>query len=157
MEVHLVPAGKSDAASLIKLQEDAFRRLYDIYRDEASPYLKGIPEYMRWLDMSGVSYFKIVADSVLCGGIAYFRRDGGAYYLARVYIHPDFQGRGIAAAAIRLCEEKFPDARRYTLDFPDDQPANRRCYEKAGYADTGERRFINERLTLAIYEKFTAE
>ena len=30
--------------------EKAFKRLYDIYKDERSPYLKGIEEFFRWLN-----------------------------------------------------------------------------------------------------------
>jgi len=153
MNIELVPAGKEDAQELIAIQEAAFKRLYDIYRDERSPYLKGIPEYMKWMDMHGVSYFKIYADDVLCGGAAYYKRAEGEYYLARLYIHPEFQGRGIATAAIGQCEKMFTDAKHYTVDFPIDRIANRRCYEKAGYHDTGNRKIINDRLTLAIYEK----
>ena len=64
----------------------------------------------------------------------------GAYYLARIYILPEMQGKGIASTAILLCEATVHNAHLWTLDFPVDEKANRRCYEKAGYKDTGERR-----------------
>jgi len=153
MYVTLVPVSENDAHELINIQEASFKRLYDIYQDERSPYLKGIPEYMKWLDMQGVSYFKIYSNNVLCGGIAYYKRSEGEYYLARVYVHPDYQCQGIAVIAISQCEKIFTDAKRYTLDFPIDQIANKMCYEKAGYHDTGDREIINDKLTLAIYEK----
>jgi len=40
------------------------------------------------------------------------------------------------------------------LDYPVDETANRRCYEKAGYTDTGERRDQSGgAITLAYMEK----
>ena len=44
----------------------------------------------------------------------------GEYYLGRIYIHPEYQNRGIARDAILLCEKEFPDARCYYVDFPED-------------------------------------
>lgn len=153
IKVHIEPAGTEDIPALLSIQKDAFRRLYEIYRDENSPYLKNEDQMRSWMDNPAITYRKIFADGELCGGIAYFRRSPGDYYLARVYIHPDFQRKGIAAEAIRQCELLFSDAVKFSLDFPIDQPANRMCYEKAGYKDTGKRIVINEKLTLAVYEK----
>ena len=40
------------------------------------------------------------------------------------------------------------------MDFPIDQIANRRCYEKAGYVDTGKTQAQSEgKVVLALYEK----
>ena len=137
------------------IQRQAFRELYEQYHDEGSPYLRGPEEILRWLARSDCHVFKIHADGVLCGGVAvYQRKKRGEFYLARIYISPELRGRGIAPAAIALCEARFPKARHWTLDFPADQTANRRCYEKAGYVDIGEREEASGgAITLAIYEK----
>jgi ribosomal protein S18 acetylase RimI-like enzyme len=64
------------------------------------------------------------------------------------------QRKGIASRAIILCESAFPYASRWTTDFPTNQIANKRCYEKAGYSDTGDIwEQSNGRIVLAIYEK----
>jgi GNAT superfamily N-acetyltransferase len=100
--------------------------------------------------------YKILADGIFCGGVAFYERGEtpGVYCLARIYVLPAFQNRGVASAAILLCEATVDNAALWTLDFPADQHANRRCYEKAGYIDTGERREQSGGvITLACMEK----
>jgi len=158
MRIELHPALPEDAESLAAIQKQAFQALYEQYHDEGSPYLRGADELLRWLERPNWYVFKIHADGALCGGLAVCKRPRprGEFYLARLYVSPELRGRGIAPAAIALCEARFPRARHWTLDFPADQAANRRCYEKAGYADTGERRKQSGgAITLAIYEKRT--
>ena len=142
MKVEIIPATKEDAAPLADIQKQAFKRLYDIYHDEGSPYLRGAEEIVAWLEHPNWRVYKILADGVLCGGVAFCERNGmpGVYYLARIYILPEMQGKGIASSAILLCEATIQNAQLWTLDFPVNEKANRRCYEKAGYIDTGERR-----------------
>ena len=157
MNVTLEHVRPEDVDALVAIQKAAFAPLYERYQDEASPYLRGAQEMRNWLMHRQVRCWKILEDGALCGGVTVFLRPGGEYYLARLFVHPDHQGHGVAAEALRLCEQKYPEARRWTLDFPVDQPANRRCYEKAGYRDTGVRMEKNERLTLAMYEKWCAD
>ena len=154
-KIELLPALPEDAEAMAAIQKQAFRGLYEQYHDEGSPYLRGADEILRWLERPDRHVFKIHADGVLCGGVAVYQREKrGEFYLARIYISSELRGRGIAPAAIALCEERFPKARHWTLDFPADQTANRRCYEKAGYTDTGEREEQSGgAITLAIYEK----
>lgn len=153
MNIQIEKAKVEDVNALDIIQKAAFKRLYEIYRDEKSPYLKGVDEILKWLSMDKIHYWKIYSDEHLCGGIAYYKKSEGEYYLARIYIDPCYQGNGIAKQAILLCEKEILDVRRYTLDFPIDQVANQKCYESAGYIDTRMREVINEKLTLAIYEK----
>lgn len=153
MNIQLLKATADDAENLVSIQKKAFKRLYDIYKDERSPYLKGIEEFFRWLNNSNIRIYKIHADEMLCGGIAVFKMLDDEYYLARLYILPELQRQGIASKAIKLCEAYFEGAKKWVLDFPADQIANKRCYEKAGYVDTGIREIKNEKLTLAVYEK----
>lgn len=156
MNIEIKPAIADDAKALADIQQQAFKRLYDIYHDEGNPYLRGADEIQRWLERPNCKVFKILANGILVGGVAAWERNGlpGEYYLARIYILPEMQKKGIASQAILLCEAEFPNASRWTLDFPADQPANRRCYEKAGYMDTGEMREQSEgKIKLALYEK----
>lgn len=153
MNIQLLKATADDAESLVSIQKKAFKRLYDIYKDERSPYLRGTGEFFRWLNNPDVSIYKIYADEMLCGGIAVIKKPDDEYYLARLYILPELRRQGIASKAIKLCEACFDGAKKWMLDFPADQIANKKCYEKAGYIDTGIREIMNEKLTLAVYEK----
>jgi hypothetical protein len=45
MNVQIIPATAADAEALVVIQRQAFKRLYDIYRDDGSPYLRGAEKY----------------------------------------------------------------------------------------------------------------
>lgn len=72
--------------------------------------------------------------------------------ISPIFILPEFQGRGIAQKAIRLCE-KIHGNENWELDTILQEPKNCHLYEKMGYCRTGKTQVINERLTLVFYEK----
>lgn len=155
-------ATKEDAEKLCELQKAAFLPLYERYHDEGNPYLRGPEDITRRLETDIFKYFCILEDGEIVGGILY-RCAGsgiffdelkdGEYYLQRVFVDPDRQSKGIASAAILLTEKEFPDAVRFTVDFPSDLDKNRRCYEKAGYCDTGRRTTPKGGPALSCFEK----
>jgi len=153
MHITISPVQREEIPALVALQRESFAPLYALYRDEGSPHLRGADELLRCMELPERRPYAIYADGALCGGVTAYARGGGVYYLARLYVAPALQGRGVASRAIALLEARFPDARKWTLDFPADQPANRRCYEKAGYRDTGITEQRSDRLTLATYQK----
>lgn len=152
MNIIVEKAAMEDVSQLVSIQKQAFERLYQLYNDDTSPYLRGAEEFERWFDR-GHHVYKIYADGALAGGITVFDRGNDEYYLARIYILPQMQRRGIAQSTIRLCEKNYPMAKRWFLDYPEDQTANRRCFEGCGYVDTGSRRVMNDKLTLVDAEK----
>ena len=153
MNITLTPVTEEHIDALCALQHAAFLPLYERYHDERNPAFKGADELHRQMASPDFYPYTILEDERIVGGITVKRLETGKYYLARLYVDPAEQRRGIASAAIRICESLFPDARRWELDFPMDMAPNRRTYEKAGYRDTGETRVINDLLTLAMYAK----
>ncbi len=156
MHIAIMPATAAEAAALVEIQRKAFQRLYDIYHDAGSPYLRDETEIYQWLEKTQWHVYKIYADDILCGGAAFCAKDpsAGQYYFARIYILPQMQGHGIASSAILLCEKTVPNAKQWTLDYPAAEERNRRCYEKAGYHDTGMQRTQSDgAITLAYMEK----
>ena len=152
----------SEAEELSQIQKAAFKPLYEKYHDEDNPYLRGPEDILRRLNKFN-RHYTIMCDEKTVGGIVY-RLYGkrspseeigeGEYYLARIYIHPDYQNNGIAREAILLCEKEFPDAKSYFVDFPEDMDKNRRCYQGAGYSETGERtRWGEDAPVLAMFKK----
>jgi len=51
MNVEIIPATVEDAEALVTIQQQAFKRLYDIYHDEDSPYLRGTDEIIGSADV----------------------------------------------------------------------------------------------------------
>ncbi len=156
----------SEAEELSQIQKAAFKPLYEKYHDKGNPFLRGPEDILRRLNKFN-RHFTILYDDKVVGGV-FYRLYGkrspsdeigvGEYYLARIYIHPDYQNKGIARDAILLCEKEFPDARFYYVDFPEDMEKNRRCYQSAGYCDTGDRACWSEDApVLAMFKKTVSD
>lgn len=155
----------SEAEELSQIQKAAFKPLYEKYHDAGNPFLRGAEDILRRLNKHN-RYFTILYDQKVVGGV-FYRLHGqrmpyveiGAdeYYLVRIYVHPDYQNRGIAREAILLCEKEFPDAKSYYVDFPEDMEKNRRCYQSAGYRDTGDRICMEGAPALAMFKKTVSD
>jgi len=152
MNVTIARAAADDAEILTEIQKKAFVRLYEMYRDEQNPYLRGSGELREQIESGERDVYKIFYGGALCGGLTVRDRGGGEYYLNRVCVLPELQGKNIGRRAIALAEKNYAAA-RWAVDFPADLPMNRRCYEACGYSDTGAREKISDALTLAYYEK----
>ncbi len=153
---------ENEAPELCEIQKAAFLPLYEKYHDEGNPCLRGVEDITNRLNSDFFLNFTILVDGEIAGGILYRRKGGtpfleclaeGQYYLQRVYIKPHMQCRGIAQTAILLCEKELPGAKQIFVDFPEDLIKNRRCYEKVGFVDTGDRSSAHPSLVLASYEK----
>ena len=161
MEITIRETQPSEAEKLIEIQRAAFLPLYEKYHDSGNPCLHGVEDILMRLN-ENYRHFTILADGVTVGAI-FYRVHGkwfpdtfleeGEYYLGRLYIYPDYQGKGIAPKAIGLAEKEFPDAKRFFVDFPIDMEKNRRCYEKAGYRDMNLTLKADESLMLTYYKK----
>ncbi len=152
---------EEDTAVLLEIQRAAFLPIYEIYHDAGNPTLRGIEDITRRLQPPFQQY-TILEDGEIVGGIFYVTEGStphvpclapGEYYLGRLYIRPDRQSHGIGRQAIALCEREFPDARKFTVDFPRELDKNRRCYEATGFRPTGRQITPEPGLTLLLYEK----
>ena len=161
MSISIRITNPSEAMELSQIQKEAFKPLYEKYHDIGNPYLRGEEDILRRLNKK-FRQFTILYKEKIVGGIFYWvsgtmphgmELKDGEYYLGRIYIHPDYQNKGIARDAILLCEKEFPDARIYYVDFPEDMEKNRRCYESAGYCDNRERICSEGAPTLAMLKK----
>lgn len=151
-----------DVEILTEIQQKAFYPLYEKYHDEGNPYLRDKRDILCRLDNPNFLYLTILSDDKIVGGILYRLKGStpfikklmfGKYYLARVYVLPEYQSKGIATEAILQSEKFLKNPRKSYVDFPEDLEKNRRCYMKCGYADTGKRLEAEPGLILACFEK----
>ena len=157
---------ENEVILLSEIQKQAFMPLYERYHDEGNPYLRGSEDIEKRLNTEYFRCFTICNDEEIVGAIWYKCKGkcpfldqlhAGEYYLQRIFIKPEHQCKRIAQKAILLCEKEFSDAKYFSVDFPEDLIKNRRCYEKAGFCDSGKRLEVEPGLTLACFEKFIKE
>lgn len=146
-------ARPADAPALAELQTRTFD---DDSRRHGQGDRGGPPGYdsQAWQRevMRKAAYYKVLDDERIIGGVIVFNMGGGHYELARVYIDPDYQGRGIGGQVIDFIERAFP-ARRWTLDTPAWALRNQHFYEKHGYVKIGEEPRYGTPFPLVLYEK----
>ncbi len=162
MNISVRATKENESLELCNIQKEAFLPLYEKYHDDGNPYLRGAEDIANRLNSEYFRYFTIFLDEEIVGGVLYKCKgrtpffenlEEGWYYLQRIYIKPEYQCRKIAQTAILLCEKEFPDAKCFLVDFPEDMDKNKRCYEKAGFADTGMRLQEQQGLVLACFKK----
>lgn len=162
MNITIRATKENEALELCNIQKAAFLPLYEKYHDEDNPCLRGVEDVANRLNSEYFRYFTIFLDEEIVGGVLYKCKGrtpfvdclgDGQYYLQRVYIKPEKQCKKIAQTAILLCEKELSDAKCFFVDFPEDLIKNKRCYEKAGFMDTGKRLTVQPDMVLACFEK----
>lgn len=155
MRVELLKADISDAKELHAMQVKAFKELLEKYRDfETSPASEGAEKVEARLKQDTTFYYFICIGQQKVGAVRVVdkKEAGKNKRISPIFILPEFQGRGIAQKAIRLCEEVHGNE-NWELDTILQEPKNCHLYEKMGYRQTGKTKVINERLILTFYEK----
>lgn len=155
MRVALLKADISDAKELHAMQIKAFKELLEKYRDfETSPASEGVESVEARLKQDTTFYYFICIGQQKVGAVRVVdkKEAGKNKRISPIFILPEFQGRGIAQKAIRLCEAVHGNE-NWELDTILQEPKNCHLYEKMGYRQTGKTKVINERLTLTFYEK----
>lgn len=154
MKVTLKKAMESDAPALLAMQKKAFWPLLEKYQDyDASPAMETIERTQtRITDPTG-GFFKIWADGNWAGAMCIRQRKEGAHWIGPIFVHPAFQGRGIAQQAMTEAEQLFSEAAIWKLATLLEEQGNCYLYEKLGYVEFGSRVAINDKATLVYYEK----
>ncbi len=75
------------------------------------------------------------------------------YWISPMFIHPDYQGKGIAQLVLKNLEVTVSHAEKWKLATIIEEKSNVYLYEKLGYKQIGSRKKINERTTLGYFEK----
>lgn len=155
MKVELLRANIGDAKDLHAMQIKAFKELLDKYQDfDTNPANESVEKVEARLKQDFTFYYFICVGQQKVGAIRIVDKKeiGKNKRISPIFILPEFQGKGIAQEAIRLCEEVHGNG-NWELDTILQESKNCHLYEKMGYRQTGKTEVINERLTLTFYEK----
>ncbi len=153
-EVILLRADIDDAKELHAMQIKAFRELLEKYQDfDTSPGCESVEKVEARLRQDFTFYYFICMEQEKVGAVRVIdKKDCTNKRISPIFILPEFQGMGIAQAAIQLCEEIHGTA-NWELDTILQEARNCHLYEKMGYRKTDRTEIVNERLTLVFYEK----
>lgn len=155
MKITLVRAKLENAKEIHAMQIEAFRELLEKYQDfDTSPGSESLEKVEARLKQDVTYYYFICAGQKKAGAVRVVdaKEYGKNKRISPIFILPEFQGRGIAQEAMRLCEELHGNE-NWELDTILQEPKNCHLYEKMGYRRTGRTEVVNERLTLVFYEK----
>ena len=154
-KIQLHRASLFEAEAIWRMQVKAFAPLLENYRDvETNPGNETLDRVKRRLAQRETFYYLILYGGEIVGAIrVYDPQDGHSRKrISPLFILPQYQGQGIAQAAIREAE-RIHGSKYWNLETVLQEAVNCHLYEKAGYRQTGERRVVNERMTLVTYEK----
>lgn len=137
-DIRLIPAKPEDSAKLAEISTRAFHS--DIQcgaTGEGGPPGYDSPQWQAMM-MKKADYYALVANGRIIGGAIVFRRKAGRYHLGRIFIDPEFHRKGVGIKAMRMVLDRYPYARRWTLETPPWNTRTREFYRKQGFRIVGE-------------------
>ena len=154
MNIELVRASMEDAETIWCMQIAAFAELLERYHDfDINPGNEPLEKVQWRLSLPATYFYFIRVDGQNAGAIRVIdHHDDSPKKISPLFVLPNFQGKGIAQAAIRGAE-RIHGSDNWQLDTILQERGNCHLYEKMGYRQTGETRIINDRLTLVFYRK----
>lgn len=157
--IELKPASIEDAVQIYKMQQEAFRPLYEKYHDDETSPVKETLDRIRYKISEPDAEFYIIR----CGGkavgairIRHYQgniRLSNANWISPVFVIPAFQNHGIAQKAIQKVFALYPQIITWKLDTIKQEAGNCYLYEKCGFVRTGKEHIVNEYMTLVEYER----
>lgn len=159
MEIELLRANIGDAKELHTMQVKAFKELLEKYQDfDTNPGNESVEKVEARLKQDFTFYYFICIGQQKVGAVRVVDKKEAVKNkrISPIFILPEFQGKGLAQEAIRLCE-KIHGSGNWELDTILQEQKNCHLYEKMGYRRTGKTEVINEKLTLTFYEKKEAD
>ncbi|RIW32510.1 GNAT family N-acetyltransferase [Bacillus salacetis] len=83
-----------------------------------------------------LDYYRVQYNEELVGGIIVTITGKAFGRIDRIFIAPEYQGRGMGSKVIQLIEEEFPQVRTWDLETSSRQVTNHYFYKKMGYETT---------------------
>lgn len=155
MELKLIRAGMEDAQRLWKMQVEAFKEMYNRYRDtDTSPATEPVDRVVERLTQPFTYYYFIQADNAVVGAVRVIdmKKPDQPKRLSQIFIMPPYRNKGIAQKAM-LEVERIHGKSNWELVTILQEAGNCHLYEKMGYHRTGKTTVINDATTLVIYKK----
>ena len=151
MQITIAPALLSEAGELARIQKAAFKPLYERFRDDANPYLRGEEDIVRRLDRNS-RFFTIRRDGEIVGGICY-RLYGkrsptatladGEYELHNLSVLPEYRHRGFGRRLLDYAKSNVAarSGRIIKIGIIEESAVLKSWYIANGFVPTGAKKF----------------
>lgn len=151
--IRLKKVKKNEIFKAWLLQRKGFKETLKKYKDyKTSPATEGfISFYHKFTNQSADNYWVINNDKI-AGAICIVSKPD-CLWIGRFYILPEFRNKGIGQQALLLAEGLYPKSKQWCLDTIFEEKNNIHLYQKLGYREYGERKIINDKMTLIQFEK----
>lgn len=150
--IRCLKASEEDAKTLVELQIRAFSIDVDIC-GEGPP---GYDSVKRQIElMESHIYYKVVDGDKLIGGFYIHPKQKGHYEIIRLFVDPNYQGKGIGCMALKYIEELFDDLELLELEASDFRKDNHTFYENRGYVKVGEKEYSEGSFSYIYQKKFS--
>jgi GNAT superfamily N-acetyltransferase len=146
----ICPATPDDAVAILALQKLAYEPVAKLYNDWSLPPLTQDLESLR-AEFASTTILKAISEARLVGSVR-GKVALGTCEIARLMVHPGFQGRGIGVMLMQHIERCFPCVSRYELFTGSRLEANICFYQRLGYS-ISHTRVISPDLSFVILEK----
>jgi GNAT superfamily N-acetyltransferase len=136
-KVRLEKATVKDAEILAELSKKAFHTDKEIggFENPGGPPGYDSPEFQVWA-MENLTYYKILCEEKVVGGIFLNSRMANHYILERIFVDPLYHNKGIATKAMLALFNDFPKV-LWTLGTPEWNIRTRHFYERLGFKKIG--------------------
>lgn len=135
--VKIEKAALSDAKILAELSKKAFHTDKEIggFEEPGGPPGYDSPNFQIWV-MENLTYYKILYEDNIVGGIFLNSRMANHYILERIFVDPRYHNKGIATKAMHSLFNEYPDI-LWTLGTPEWNVRTRHFYERLGFKQIG--------------------
>ncbi|MHA7105380.1 GNAT family N-acetyltransferase [Bacillus sp. C-3-6] len=146
MDIILEKATETDAEVIFQMQIGPFSPLLHKYKDyETNPANETIEKTICRINHVDGGFYKIIVAMNLVGAICISSKETPSkFWISPMFIHPSYQGKGIAQKVLTLIEE---------IATILEEEKNCFLYEKMGYKRTEVIKKLNDETTLIYYKK----
>ena len=146
-------AKTEDAEEILDLQKLAYQSQAKIYNDYSLPPLTQTLEEVK-VDFEDQIVLKATISKRIIGSVRAYV-DEETCYIGRLFVHPDFQNRGIGTELMNAIERTFNEAKRFRLFTGHRSDKSIYLYQKLGYKMIEIKR-ITDGLSIIHMEKASA-
>ena len=147
--MNIEKAEVKDLEEILSLQKLAYISEAEIYNDYSIPPLVQTLESLRE-EYGNKLILKAVINGKIVGSVRAYE-DEGTCYIGRLFVHPEYQNKGIGTQLMKCIEEKFKESKRFELFTGKKSIKNIYLYNKLGYKIVREER--DNEITMVYMEK----